>query len=211
MKTKSFIIIIALAFSTIYSFAQKKYTPGSMDQLIAFSWEITVPAGNDNLITKTGLAGGRFEYRKFVNPNFSAGIAVSFNGVEQLFDRKTYEKPDGSLAVTTDMVRQSFTMPITLIGHYYPTITNHMVKPYFGLGLGTQYASQNIFYNIYVIDHSDWGFFAKPEIGTLIMFNHNSSGLVSVGYNYSTNKIDDLGINKFTSLTFNLGIALTLE
>src|SRR3982751_5966141 len=99
MKPKYLMVIITLACFATSSHAQKKYSPGSIDQLIGLSWEITVPAGNDNLITKTGLSGGRFEYRKFINPHFSAGIAVSFNGVEQYFNTNTYEKTDGSLAV----------------------------------------------------------------------------------------------------------------
>src|SRR5215203_5740216 len=119
MKTKYLIIIIPLAFFSSSSFAQKKPSSSSpITQFVGLSWEIAIPQGD--IISKTSTLGGRLEYRKFINEKFSAGIAVSMNSVDQYYGTKTYEKADGTVAVTTDMIRQAFTMPMTLTAHYYP-------------------------------------------------------------------------------------------
>jgi outer membrane protein W len=192
------------------SFAQSK--SGSsfpINQFVGISWEIAIPLGD--VVSKTSTSGGRGEYRKFFNDNFSAGIAISMNSVEQYYDTKTYEKGDGSVAVTTDMVRQAFTMPMTLIAHYYPTVPNRRIKPYIGVGLGAEYSSQNLYYNVYVIDNNNWGFVVRPEIGTLVSFNEKLAGLASVSYNYSTNKIEELKVDNFQQVTFNVGLAFLMD
>jgi outer membrane protein W len=210
MKSKYIIIIIILAVFSGSSFAQEKSSSSTpISQFVGVSWEIAIPQGN--IISKTSTLGGRFEYRKFLSDKFSAGVAISMNSVEQLYDTKTYEKADGSVAVTTDMVRQAFTMPMTLTAHYYPGLTNHFIKPYIGLGLGAEYSSQNIYYNIYVIENSNWGFVARPEIGTLVLFSDKIAGIASAGYNYSTNKIDELGVDGFKQVTFNVGLAFLID
>lgn len=212
MKTRLRFLIISLAFLSSDSFAQEEKRPGStsINQFIAVSWEINVPMGT-GIVSKTSLSGGKVEYRKFLSEQFSAGIGLSWNSVEQYFNSKTYEKPDGSIAVTTDMVRQTFNMPITATAHYYPSLSSHIFKPFIGVGLGAQYSAQDVFYNIYVIEHSDWGFVARPEIGTLAKFNDHIAGMASVGWNYSTNKIDALGISGLKQVCFNFGLAFLMD
>src|ERR671913_2282778 len=102
MKAKYLILLLSLGLFTTSSFAQEtaKIVANPINQFIAVSWEINVPSGND-LISETSLAGGKIEYRKFFSDKFSAGIGFSWNTTEQYFPTKTYEKPDGSIAVTT--------------------------------------------------------------------------------------------------------------
>jgi outer membrane protein W len=210
MKSKYIIIIIILTVFSNSSFAQEKSASSSpISQFVGISWEIAIPQGD--VISKTSTAGGRLEYRKFLSNKFSAGIAISMNSVEQYYNTKTYEKFDGSIAVTTDMIRQAFTMPMTLTAHYYPELTNRIIKPYIGLGLGAEYSSQNLYYNIYVIENNNWGFVARPEIGTLLFFSDKLAGIASAGYNYSTNKIDELGVDGFKQITFNVGLAFIMD
>src|SRR5688572_18314591 len=108
MKSKYIVTNIILAAFSNISFAQEKSSSSpSISQFVGLAWEISVPQGG--YISKTSLAGGRLEYRKFINDKFSAGIAMSMNSVEQYYGTKTYEKTDGTTAVTTDMIRQGFT------------------------------------------------------------------------------------------------------
>jgi len=211
MKAKYLIALAIMAFAVSTVFAQKQSTSSTdINQFIGLSWEINVPAGND-YISKTSLSGFKIEYRKFFSEQFSAGIAVAWNTTEQYYNTKTYEKTDGSSAVTTDMVRQSFNLPMMLTGHFYPKFTSHIFKPYAGIGLGAQYSTQDVFYNIYVIDNDGWGFVARPEIGTLAKLNEHIAGIASVGYNYATNKIDALGVSNLKQIVFNVGIAFIMD
>jgi outer membrane protein W len=211
MKTKYLLTLSILALTCSSGFAQKQSKSSTeIDQFLGINWEINVPAGND-YISKTSLSGFKIEYRKFFNEKFSGGIAIAWNTTEQYFDTKTYEKADGSAAVTTDMVRQSFNLPMMLTGHYYPTLSSHIFKPFVGIGMGAQYSTQDVFYNIYVIDNDGWGFVARPEIGTLAKFNEHIAGNASVVNNYATNKIDALGVNDLKQVVFNIGIAFIME
>jgi outer membrane protein W len=211
MKAKYLLTLIILVFSCSMAFSQKESTSStSMDQFIGINWEINVPAAND-YISKTSLSGFKVEYRKFFSEQFSAGIAIAWNTTEQYFGTKTYEKTDKSGAVTTDMIRQSFNLPMMLTGHFYPKFTSHIFKPYAGLGMGAQYSTQDVFYNIYVIENDGWGFVARPEIGTLAKFNDNVAANLSVGYNYATNKVDALGVSGLKQIVFNVGIAFIME
>src|SRR5687768_1121689 len=89
--------------------------------LAAFSWEMSFPTTN-KYINESSLSGWRFEYRKGIRKDISVGIALSWSAVEEFINTKTYSTPDYSKAITADMIRQAYTLPITLVGHYYPTV-----------------------------------------------------------------------------------------
>ena len=177
--------------------------------LVAFSWEVGVPA-NNNYLTETSLTGWRFEYRKGIKHNLSVGIAMSWAAFDEYVATKTYSTPGQTKAVTTDMIRQVYTLPLTLTGHYYMNTKSKMLEPYLGLGLGAQYAEHKAFLNIYELNETNWGFVARPEIGTLIRFSSHSpvKGLLSVGYNFSTNKNEAFDVDSWSHMAVNVGIAI---
>src|SRR5438270_5840442 len=141
--------------------------------LAAFSWEISAPATN-NYITKTSLSGWRFEYRKGIKHNLSIGLAMSWSAFDEYINSNTYSSPGHIKAITTDMIRQVYTLPITLVGHYYLKTNSKIMQPYVGLGLGTQYAEHKAYLNIYELIETNWGFVARPELGALFAFNSHS-------------------------------------
>src|SRR5215218_5721469 len=79
--------------------------------LVAFSWEISSPVSND-YINESSLSGWRFEYRKGIKHNLSVGIAMSWSAFDEYVNTKTYTTPDKAKAITTDMIRQVYTLPI---------------------------------------------------------------------------------------------------
>jgi len=173
----------------------------------AFSWEISFPTSN-KFIDETSLSGWRFEYRKGIRKDLSVGIAISWSAFEEFVDTKTYSSSDNARAITTDMIRQVYAVPITIIGHYYPSTKSKMLEPYLGLGLGTQYVENKAFLNIYELNDNNWGFVARPEVGTLVKFSSNSpvKALLGLGYNISTNKNETFDVNGWHHLTINVGI-----
>ena len=82
------------------------------------------------------------------------------------------------------------------------------VSTLFGIGLGAQYSSQSIYYNIFVTEDKNWGFIARPQIGTLIKFNSTSPTRVMLagGYNWSTNKNETLKIDNLQNFWLSVGI-----
>ncbi len=173
--------------------------------IFAVSWEVASPT-NSGYLDKTSWAGGRIEYRKMVKPQFSVGAAISWNSFEQYVGTKTYNNGHGG-AVTTDMVREIYTLPITITGHYYFKTSSKIFKPYAGLGLGAEYAEQNAYFNIYGLTSNNWGFVARPEVGALLQFGKGVAGLVGVSYNVATNKNDEFDISSLKQFCVNIGIA----
>ena len=177
--------------------------------LAAFSWEISSPASND-YINKTSLSGWRFEYRKGINTNLSVGLGLSWSAFDEYVNTKTYSTPGQTKAITTDMIRQVYTLPITLVAHYYYDTKSKIMQPYAGLGLGTQYAEHKAYLNIYELIETNWGFTARPELGALFAFSSHSPmrALLSFGYNYSTNKNEAFNVDNWNHFTVNIGIGL---
>src|SRR5689334_13582447 len=126
-------IFLAAAFAM--NFTAQGQSLHNVKDIVGGSWEIAFPSDN-KFLSKTSLAGWRFEYRKMVAHDVSVGLAISGNAFDEHFPTKTYSK--GTTAVTTDMVRQIYTLPMTAIFHYYLN-SGKMLQPYIGAGLGAQY------------------------------------------------------------------------
>lgn len=192
-----------ITFAVVFAKAQHRIT-----NLYAFSWEVSFPS--NDLVDKVSYNGARIEYRRFIKENFSVGGALSWNNFNQYYPRSTYENADQTQAITTDTYRAVFNLPITLTGHYY-IAGGPYFKPYVGLGLGTMYSDQEVYYNIFITEEENWGFIARPEIGALINFNSISDVrmMLSAGYNYATNKNEAFKINSLSNFWVGLGIVWT--
>ncbi|CAL1518678.1 outer membrane beta-barrel protein [Chitinophaga sp. MM2321] len=187
----------------------KGFTQGKINNLYGLSWEISVPTNNE-FLDKTSLAGGRAEYRHFLSAApVSFGVAVSWNSYEQYMPTQTVYYKDNNAAITTDMDKVVYTVPIMATAHYYFNY-GKKVMPYVGLGIGTQYSEQTIYYNIFVEDEFNWGFAIRPEIGALIRPRGNNWGiLLGANYGYATNKNDLFQIDNLKNFSFNIGFFLS--
>ncbi|WP_183576343.1 hypothetical protein HDF18_21045 [Mucilaginibacter sp. X5P1] len=140
-------IFVALLCLCKYSQGQTKNIFAGQD-LFSVGYEVAIPTDN-NYLTKTSWQGARFDYQRMITSNVSVGIGVSYNSFNQYFHEQTYQRADGTGAVTSDMIRQVYTSPITASVHYY--FQGDMIKPYVGIGLGTEYSEQNAYFNIYEV------------------------------------------------------------
>ena len=178
----------------------------SQRNIIAIGWEINTPT-NTSYLNKTSYAGGKIEYRYFREKNLSIGLALNWSTYEQYFPTQTFQKTDGSGAITGDFVAQAYQLPITATVHYYFE-GKKLFKPYAGIALGGQYMEQTLYYNVYVSDNDNWGFVARPELGAIIKTNqYNHWGfLVAANYSYATNKTDLVDKNSFTNFGVTVGV-----
>jgi outer membrane protein W len=201
MKKLTYAFIVLMCFCK-YSQAQSSKS-GLGTDLFFVSYEVASPT-NSNYLTNTSWSGARFEYRRMVRPNISLGIAVSFNAFDQYFNTQTYQYKGGNGAITGDMIRQVYTSPLTASLHYYFEGTK--IKPYIGIGLGTEYSEQDIYFNIYNAKVDNWGFVMRPEFGLLGKFSDYVGGFISVSYNYATNSSDSFNIDHLTHVPVNIGV-----
>jgi hypothetical protein len=182
------------------------YTRSADDQFV-LNWEMAIPSGG-NYVNKNSYSGGRFDYKHFVDGgNIAVGASMGWNSFDEYTPARIYDRPDGSGAIYSDMVRHVYTLPIAINAFYYFNKRN--VKPYIGLGLGTSYSEQESFFNIYVVKESNWGFLVKPEIGLQLEINETFGLATYATYNYATNRSNSFNIDYFAS--FNIGAGLYWE
>jgi outer membrane protein W len=204
MKKLIILTTILCLVTVASSYAQK----GS--SFFGLSWEVASPSNNPYL-SKTSWAGGRIEYRHMIKREISLGLAMSWNSFDEYVGQKTYTGSGTGSAVTTDMIRQIYTLPLTATIHYYPNaVVKRKVRPFVGLGLGGQYSEQNSYFNIYQISNNNWGFVMRPEIGANFMIASELSILGTLHYQYATNKTPNLNMNSLSQFGFNLGLGWKL-
>jgi len=202
---KKLIILIFISAACMGSLsAQKETSTWHLDNFMTFNWQIATPIST-NYLKETSLAGGNFEYRRFLKPNMSVGIGFSWNSFEQHIPPQVYEKPDGSRQLYTDFIHQVYTLPMYLNAHYYFG-SGEKMKPYAGIGLGAQYSEQSAYYNIFVTEEKNWGFVARPEAGLLYKLSNYLGLHGNVGFNYATNKNDAFKIESLKHVYYSIGI-----
>ena len=202
MKTVIFSILIACGIVNAY--AQESTSPPMKTETFLIGYQVTSP-NNTGYLTETSWAGGHLEYRRMIKSNLSVGISAGWNTFEQYFPRTTVQKEDGTGAITSDLIRNIYTVPITANVHHY--FTGKRTNPYVGLGLGTQFKDERHFANIYQFSAETWGFLVKPEVGIMTQFSGNVGGFFNVSYNYDTSGSDIFDQEDWQHWAFTLGLA----
>ena len=87
-----------------------------MEDRFYIGYEVGIPSG---FIDKTSWRGGRIEYRHKLKTDLSFGFSMAWNSFEQYVPRNTYQKPDGTGALTTDMVKSVYMYPSYATIHKY--------------------------------------------------------------------------------------------
>jgi hypothetical protein len=195
---KKIIITSALTFICLTAVIAQK-------NLFAVDWAINFPS-NNGYLNKTSYAGGKIEYRHFFKENFTFGLALDWTSYDQHIPTQTFQKPDGSGAVTSDFVAVAYQVPFTATMHYY-FAKSKMLRAYAGIAAGGQYLEQDLYYNVYVSSDNNWGFVARPEVGVFINPNNKYWGFnVGAYYSYATNKTDIIKSNSFSNFGINIGV-----
>lgn len=186
--------------------AQQERREPAFNTIAFLAWDISSP--QNDFVKKTSFSGGTFGYRKMLkNGNVSVGADVSWNSHHEYAPKQTYQLKDG--AVTTDLYKYLYTLPLTLNTHYYFK-AGKSIHPYVGVALGATYADEQLYYNTFVTEDTQWGFLVRPEVGALIKLGTNSGWAILAGvrYSYSTNKQTEFKIDNLQSFGYQLGIAL---
>jgi hypothetical protein len=194
------------------SFASKAQQGGSsvssaFDNFFTFAWDVNIPTGT-KFVDATSWAGGKLEYRKMLAnvDNVSVGLDMSWNSYFEYKNYQTYHYNDRT-DITTDLYKYNYTLPLALTIHkYFPN--NSIFIPYGGIGIGATYSRPSLIFNIYEIYEDNWGFLLRPELGTIIKFDHTSDMGILLGarYSYSMNKEEAFHIDGLESIGFQLGL-----
>jgi outer membrane protein W len=203
MKNKALFVVMLSMMTTAIVNAQSYKT-----NLFVAAWEIGVPVSNNDFLSKTSYTGGKLEYRHFIKHNVTVGGFIGWRSYYEYFPTATYENPEKTQAVTTDMYRYIYNLPMGANVHYYFQ-GGKMIKPFVGLGLGAQYSEQTVYYNIFYSEDKNWGFLVRPEVGAIIPLQDQWGILVGATYSYSTNKNDAVKIKSLGDLNFQIGFVFS--
>lgn len=193
------ILFLTCFLSSAVLLAQQKY--------IYLALDINKPLSNTEWINGVSITGGKFGYRGFIRPNFSAGVDIGWSSFDQYEPTVTKQNPTG--AITSDYFHYIYNYSGVVSGQYYfKTGDEDRFFPYAGLGLGANTNEYVLYYNIYQDSQRAWGFLARPEAGVLFRFNERRSlGLMAaIHFDYSTNRSDKFDYSNFSSLGFQVGL-----
>lgn len=193
------LIIIAIAFMGIQAVT---YGQMSGKDRMSIGWEVGIPS--NDFISGTSYSGGKIEYQRMIKPNVSVGISGSWNSFQEYLPKTTYQKPDGSGAITTDIVSELYSVPLTLNAKYYFS-GGKKLMPYAGIGLGAQYSAQAFYFNIYGIEENNWGFVARPELGLNYVLSDHAALYLSATYNYAAIKSDLFEHDNLNHIALSIG------
>lgn len=185
--------------------AQAQMAP--FESMTIIGWDINEPVGsaNDKYINNTSFIGTKLEYRYMVSKNISVGTEISWNSFYQYKPTETYQITNG--AITADLYKSRFTVPVVVNGQYYLT-TEGKFFPYLGLAAGFNYADSDLYVNIYQVEKSDWGMVVRPEIGTIINISeaYEVGLLLAARYSYATNSSSTLKFDNIQNVGFQFGL-----
>jgi len=176
--------------------------------MFILNWEIAFPTNND-FLSETSFGNGRLEYRHMITNQFAYGISIGWNSFEENVDQQLFEEEDGSTAVYTDLIRQVYQVPFSANGYYYFG-GNEEFRPYAGLGLGANYSEQKAYFNVFIVEDSNWGFYLRPEIGAQYMLGNGFGFIGYVSYNYATNSSKYFDMDYLAHVGIGLGVSWAL-
>lgn len=202
MKNKiNIIALFFVLFAASSTSAQSGFLP---TRFVAVGWDINTPLNNTGFIDNTSASGLSVQGRYFVSEHISVGGEIAWASLYEYAPRETYTFENG--AVTTDLYKFNYLLPITANAHYY-LMPDRKVSPYVGLGVGAMYSQQDFYFNVYNLSFSKWGYLVKPEVGALFKFGRSNMGaMLGVRYNYGTNRVPILNFDNMQTLGVNFGL-----
>ena len=192
-----FFLIIGLALASIVAKGQEtviivNYLPSlSLGETADFTDNFS-PRGVD------------FEVNKFLKEDLSVGFVIGWNIFREKISGETFDYRE--LTITGTQFRYTNVTPLNVnVKKYFSAGEESDIRPYAGVGLGTNYAKRTNEIGVFVLSEDKWQFNVAPEIGLHYDMNRNNILSLKVKYNYSP-KAGDFPATSY--LSFGIGIGL---
>ncbi len=190
MKTLKYLFLFYFVMNTLVVTSQNKTN---------LQYSIGVPMGDTKeYISNTSFRGLLLEFEHITQSNIGIGIQFGWNTFYEEMPRSTYSLDNG--AITSKQYRYINNIPIQLTGKYYFLNTTSSIKPFVGLGAGTNHLVKRTDNGLYTTKYKSWAFALTPKAGLFLSLNDFASILLSLDYNttFKTSDISQqnwLGIN----------------
>jgi opacity protein-like surface antigen len=192
---KRIIFIVMLAAGVFIS----PFVSAQSSTSVLYSIGIPMGALKDHTNNVSGR-GTTIEYQKFIKPNISVGVNFAYS---VFYEEKPYGSYNmGTATLTGYQYRYNNLFPMLVNGQYH-FLSEGMIKPYLGLGIGTVYNLRNTDMGTWTIEENNWHFLMSPEAGVVI----NVSPYVGIKVNAKYDNAFKISeADGFANLNFNFGV-----
>lgn len=174
---------------------------------VSAQYSINFPmAKTADFISNPSFRGLTLDYRHEVTPQILVGISAGWYTFYKDAGADSYTTSDGSITASGHQYRYLNSVPLLVTADYY--FSDHNLKPFAGLGVGTTYNRVDLEMGMYTIRVDPWQFSLAPEAGLAYRIAEGTSALVSVRYNISFSS-RDLDTQSFLGL--NIGLIASLH
>lgn len=207
-----FILMIGLAKSQ-----ESKSSLGTPSAYYTGSWMTTFTLGDfHDWVDVATPAGFDFGGRYFITDQIAVGFNCGWSRVGQSYDYQTVNIPDKGIAITATNYRSTWIVPLMIAADYH-WLSDGIVSPFIGLGIGTDYMQHHLMIQEYDIYQDRWDFSLAPEVGALIRFGNYSNWGATITYNYkwTTNRIENDLLGKESKqlqmMNLKVGISVLID
>ena len=195
-------IIFILIFSSLL-LTTKSY--GQQESYISMQYAVSFGTGDLGEYTSpASWRGFLMEYRSAVKGKLMVGVDLGWNVFYEKKANDTYTQ--GTVSLSGVQYRTQNAVPI-LVSADYLLLSESLLKPYVGLGIGTLYSERATDMNLYRLKDTSWQFALKAELGLLYELSYRSSVKFAAKYynGFKTNSLDSQGY-----VSLSLGMAWVL-
>ena len=193
MKTRALLVIpIALLLLSNGAQAQQGFW--------GISYGMSVPTSDTkDFIGGTSWRNWTTDILARVRPNTAVGVSFGWNVFNEV---TTTVSSIGGVDIAGTQYRYINSFPMLVTVRQF-TGARGALRPFFGLGIGTQLVKQRVDVGQWRISDDTWHFALAPEIGAVLPMGSNAKWFVNAKYNYAAKASG----RKHSYFGFNLGVA----
>ncbi len=193
MKTRA-LLVIPIALLLLSNGAQ------AQEWFWGMSYGLTVPTSDTKDFTGgTSWRNWGVDIFARIRPNTAVGVSFGWN----VFNDVTTEVSSiGRVDIGGTQFRYINSFPMLVTIRQF-TGTRGGMRPFFGLGIGTQLVKQRVDVGQWRISDDTWHLALAPEIGVVLPFRSDAKWFVNAKYNYAVQASD----RTHSYFSFNIGVA----
>jgi outer membrane protein len=198
MKKILVLMIFCSLFITTKSYAQQ-------ESYMSLQYSVSFGSGDlGDYISAASWRGALLEYRSPVKTNLMVGVDLGWNVFYEKKDYDTYTV--GTESLSGIQYRYQNAVPI-LVSADYLILSESLLKPYVGLGIGTLFSERATDMGMYRWVQNPWQFALKGEVGVLYELSYRNSVKFAAKY-YNAFKSNSLDGQSYFSLSLGMAWAL---
>ena len=172
----------------------------AQDFYVGMSYGMATPVSDTKDFTGgTSWRNWGIDFLTIMSPNTSLGVSFGWNVFN---DVTTDVSSIGGADVQGTQYRYVNSFPMLVNFRRHGGTVGGM-RPFFGVGFGTQYVKQRVDVGQWRLSDNTWHFAMAPEVGVVLPFEGDAKWFITGKYNYAMKASD----RTHSYFAFNIGVA----